>query len=167
MAAAAALAAAVEADGYGGDDRLWRRRNEQRAAAAEPMCVFLCLCLALAPTKIWLASCLLLALPPLRVEIIERSAGLFCVLRSAEIASKVHRTPRSATRCPWQHKPIKIPTCSPVCASQCGTHLGLLHAATEDGDGHSPLRPSLSPEGGGTVKEGGAKTMKGGGQEGE
>ncbi len=66
-----------------------------------------------------------------------------------------------------QRKPIKIQTCSPVCASLCGTHLGLLHAATEDGDGHSPLRPSLSPEGGGTVKEGGTKTMKGEGGEGE
>jgi hypothetical protein len=34
----------------------------------------------------------------LRVEIIEHSAGLFCVLRSVEIASKVHMTPRSATQ---------------------------------------------------------------------
>jgi hypothetical protein len=34
----------------------------------------------------------------LRVKIIERSVGLFCVLCSAEIASKVHRMPRSATQ---------------------------------------------------------------------
>ncbi len=30
VAVAAALVAAVEADGYGGDGQLWRRRNEQR-----------------------------------------------------------------------------------------------------------------------------------------
>jgi hypothetical protein len=34
----------------------------------------------------------------LRAEFIKCSAGLFCVLRSAEIASNMHRMPRSATQ---------------------------------------------------------------------
>ncbi len=34
----------------------------------------------------------------LRVEIIKCSVGLFCVLRSVEIASTVHRSPRSAAK---------------------------------------------------------------------
>jgi hypothetical protein len=63
VVAAAALAKAVEVDSYGGDGRLWRRRNEQRQ---QSRCVFLCLCLA--PTKIWLSSLLPLALLPLRPQ---------------------------------------------------------------------------------------------------
>ncbi len=64
-------------------------------------------------------------------------------------------------------QPISIRTCSPVRVSLCGIHPGLLHAATEDGNGLSSLRPSSSQEGGGAVKEGGAKTTIGGGGEGE
>ena len=58
---------------------------------------------------------------------------------------------------------VKIRTCPPVRVSLRGTYQGLPHAATEEGDGHSPLRPSSSPEGGGAIEEGGAKTMIGGG----
>ncbi len=53
--------------------------------------------------------------------------------------------------------------CSPVRASLCGTHPELLHAATKDNDGQSPLWPFSSAERGGAIEEGGAKTMIGGG----
>ncbi len=52
VSGAVALAAAVVTGGYGGDGWLWRRKNEQRAATAEPSdCVFFVLIAATSPCQ--------------------------------------------------------------------------------------------------------------------